>query len=109
MLEQKYDHRKVEEGVYQDWVDNGYFTAGDITKKPYSMVIPPPNVTGMLHTGHAWDFTLMDIITRYKRLQGYDVLSLPASYPCYLPPRTSVPVYKRNEYSYKSRFMLLRL
>ncbi|MBE6126292.1 MAG: valine--tRNA ligase [Erysipelotrichaceae bacterium] len=77
MLEQKYDHNKVETGVYQDWVDRGYFTAGDITKKPYSMVIPPPNVTGMLHLGHAWDFTLMDIITRYKRLQGYDVLSLP--------------------------------
>ena len=77
MLEQKYDHKKVETGVYQDWVDRGYFTAGDITKKPYSMVIPPPNVTGMLHLGHAWDFTLMDIITRYKRLQGYDVLSLP--------------------------------
>ena len=77
MLDQKYEHKKVEEGVYDNWIEEGYFTAGDISKKPYSMVIPPPNVTGMLHLGHAWDFTLMDIITRYKRLQGYDVLSLP--------------------------------
>ena len=77
MLDQKYNHKAVETGVYDEWLKEGYFTAGDISKKPYSMVIPPPNVTGMLHMGHAWDFTLMDIITRYKRLKGYDVLSLP--------------------------------
>ncbi|MBQ3376245.1 MAG: valine--tRNA ligase [Erysipelotrichaceae bacterium] len=97
MLEQKYDHRKVEEGVYQDWVDNGYFTAGDITKKPYSMVIPPPNVTGMLHTGHAWDFTLMDIITRYKRLQGYDVLSLPGMDHAGIATQAKVDARLRSE------------
>ena len=78
MLEAKYDHKLTEKPeIYDEWINKGYFTAGDISKKPYSMVIPPPNVTGMLHLGHAWDFTLMDIITRYKRLQGYDVLSLP--------------------------------
>ena len=77
MLDSKYDHKSVEKDSYQGWIEKGYFTAGDISKKPYSMVIPPPNVTGMLHLGHAWDFTLMDIITRYKRLKGYDVLSLP--------------------------------
>ncbi|MBQ1877392.1 MAG: valine--tRNA ligase, partial [Erysipelotrichaceae bacterium] len=77
MLNTKYDPKEVERGVYEGWVKAGYFTAGDTSKKPYSMVIPPPNVTGMLHMGHAWDFTLMDIITRYKRLRGYDVLSLP--------------------------------
>jgi len=77
MLDTKYDHKLAEEGIYDKWIEKGYFTAGDKSKKPYSMVIPPPNVTGMLHLGHAWDFTLMDIITRYKRLQGYDVLSLP--------------------------------
>ena len=77
MLDPKYDHKQVESGVYDQWVKAGYFTAGDISKKPYSMVIPPPNVTGLLHIGHSWDFTLMDIITRYQRMKGYDVLSLP--------------------------------
>ena len=70
----KYDHLQVESGKYQNWIDQGYFTAGDISKRPYCIVIPPPNVTGKLHLGHAWDTTLQDIICRYKRLQGYDVL-----------------------------------
>ncbi len=75
-LDAKYDHLKVEKDFYQDWVEKGYFTAGDTSKKPYAMVIPPPNVTGKLHLGHAWDTTLQDIVARYKRLQGYDVLWL---------------------------------
>ncbi|WP_279071479.1 valine--tRNA ligase [Faecalicoccus pleomorphus] len=70
----KYDHLQVESGKYQNWIDQGYFTAGDVSKRPYCIVIPPPNVTGKLHLGHAWDTTLQDIICRYKRLQGYDVL-----------------------------------
>lgn len=70
----KYDHLQVEFGKYQNWIDQGYFTAGDLSKRPYCIVIPPPNVTGKLHLGHAWDTTLQDIICRYKRLQGYDVL-----------------------------------
>ncbi|MDB7979114.1 valine--tRNA ligase [Faecalicoccus pleomorphus] len=70
----KYDHLQVESGKYQNWIDQGYFTAGDLSKRPYCIVIPPPNVTGKLHLGHAWDTTLQDIICRYKRLQGYDVL-----------------------------------
>ena len=77
MLDKKYDHKKIEPGKYEKWLEKGYFESGDKSKEPYVIVIPPPNVTGMLHLGHAWDFTLMDIITRYKRLQGYDVLSLP--------------------------------
>ena len=72
-MESKYNHLKVEESVYSNWVNEGYFTAGDMTKKPYCIVIPPPNVTGKLHLGHAWDTTLQDILCRYKRLQGYDV------------------------------------
>ena len=76
-LESKYDHKKVEEGKYKEWIDKKYFEAGDISKKPYSIVIPPPNVTGKLHLGHAWDTTLQDMIIRYKRIQGYDVLWLP--------------------------------
>ena len=76
-LAQKYDHRAVEEGKYSSWVEKGYFTAGDKSKDPFTIVIPPPNVTGILHIGHAWDNTLQDIISRYKRMQGYDMLYLP--------------------------------
>lgn len=76
-LAPKYDHRKVEEGRYDKWVNEGYFTAGDKSKDPFTVIIPPPNVTGILHIGHAWDNTLQDIIIRYKRMQGYDALFLP--------------------------------
>lgn len=76
-LATKYNHLEVEKGKYQNWLDKKYFEAGDITKKPYSIVIPPPNVTGKLHLGHAWDTTLQDMIIRYKRMQGYDALWLP--------------------------------
>ncbi|MBP3870010.1 MAG: class I tRNA ligase family protein, partial [Faecalicoccus sp.] len=72
----KYDHLSVEKDRYQEWLDHSYFTAGDVSKHPYCIVIPPPNVTGKLHLGHAWDTTLQDIICRYKRMQGYDVLWL---------------------------------
>ena len=58
-------------------IDQGFFTSGDINKRPYTIVIPPPNVTGKLHLGHAWDTTLQDIIIRRKRMQGYDALYLP--------------------------------
>ena len=75
-LATKYDHHEVELDKYQDWVSNDYFTAGDLSKKPYCIVIPPPNVTGKLHLGHAWDTTLQDIIARYKRMQGFDMLWL---------------------------------
>jgi len=77
-LPPKYDPKAVEEGRYQYWIDGKFFeTTGDENKKPYTVVIPPPNVTGKLHIGHAWDVTLQDIITRMKRMQGYDVLYLP--------------------------------
>lgn len=76
-LKNKYDHIEVEKDQYENWIKGGYFTAGDISKKPYTIVIPPPNVTGKLHLGHAWDNTLQDILARYKRLKGYDVLYLP--------------------------------
>ena len=76
-LAQKYNHKAVEEGKYNRWIEKGYFTAGDKSKEPFTIVIPPPNVTGILHIGHAWDNTLQDIIARYKRMQGYDMLFLP--------------------------------
>ena len=76
-LANKYDHREVESNKYDNWISKGYFTAGDLTKKPYCIVIPPPNVTGMLHIGHAYNTTIQDVLARYKRLQGFDVLWLP--------------------------------
>ena len=77
MLDSKYNHLEVEKNKYDNWKEKGYFKAGDKSKNPYAIVIPPPNVTGVLHLGHAWDTTLQDIIIRYKRMQGYDALWLP--------------------------------
>ena len=76
-LASKYDHLNVEKDIYKTWCDEGYFKAGDKSKDPFCIVIPPPNVTGKLPLGHAWDTTLQDIIARYKRLKGYDMLWLP--------------------------------
>lgn len=76
-LKPKYDFKEVEQGKYDFWLKGGFFEAGDLSKKPYAIVIPPPNVTGKLHLGHSWDTTLQDIIIRRKRMQGYDALWLP--------------------------------
>lgn len=79
MLDTKYNHTLVEEGRYEKWLNNHYFECGDTSKKPYSIVIPPPNVTGKLHLGHAWDTALQDIIIRFKRMQGFDALWVPGT------------------------------
>ena len=77
-LPKSWEPGAVETGIYQVWVDAGYFTADATSAKPpYSIVLPPPNVTGSLHMGHALDHTLMDALTRRKRMQGYEVLWLP--------------------------------
>ena len=77
-LPASWDPAAVESDIYQGWVDAGYFTAdAGSAKPPYSIVLPPPNVTGSLHMGHALDHTLMDALTRRKRMQGYEVLWLP--------------------------------
>lgn len=74
----KYDPSEIEQGWYQYWEDHGVFhDEPDPEKEPYSIVLPPPNVTGQLHMGHALDNTLQDILIRYKRMQGYNVLWLP--------------------------------
>jgi valyl-tRNA synthetase len=74
----KYQPNQVEEGRYDKWVEQGVFKPSENKDaEPYSIVIPPPNVTGKLHLGHAWDATLQDIIIRQKRMQGYDTLWLP--------------------------------
>ncbi len=77
MLEKKYNHKLVEQNKYENWKSKGYFDSGDLSKKTYAIVIPPPNVTGKLHLGHAWDTTLQDIMIRYKRMNGFDCLWLP--------------------------------
>ncbi|MDJ1154464.1 valine--tRNA ligase [Macrococcus caseolyticus] len=78
IMETKYNPITVETGRYKEWVEKELFKAeSNSDKKPYTIVIPPPNVTGKLHIGHAWDTTLQDIITRMKRMQGYNTLYLP--------------------------------
>ena len=78
MLDKKYNHEQVEEKKYEKWIGKNYFKCEpDSDKKSYCIVLPPPNVTGVLHLGHAWDVTLQDIIIRYKKMEGYDTLWLP--------------------------------
>ena len=78
MLDKKYNHLEVEKGKYDEWKAKEYFKCDEkSTKTPFCIVIPPPNVTGKLHLGHAWDVTLQDLIIRYKRMKGYDCLWLP--------------------------------
>ena len=78
MLDKKYDHLMVEKDKYEMWKNNGYFTGGkDLSKEPFCIVIPPPNVTGKLHLGHAWDTSIQDILIRYKKMKGFDAMWVP--------------------------------
>ncbi|MCR5706404.1 MAG: valine--tRNA ligase [Acholeplasmatales bacterium] len=76
-LKTKYDPKEVEAGKYDFWLKGKFFEAGDNSKQPFTITLPPPNVTGKLHLGHAWDTTIQDMIIRRKRMQGYDALWLP--------------------------------
>ena len=79
-LSKIYDPKQVEDRTYQFWLDGGYFHAEpNPDKKPYTIVIPPPNITGQLHMGHALDETLQDILIRFRRMQGYEALWLPGT------------------------------
>ena len=79
-LPKQYDPKQVEGQIYEMWMQNDCFKATpDPDKKPYCIVMPPPNVTGQLHMGHALDSTLQDILTRYRRMQGYSALWLPGT------------------------------
>ena len=79
-LPKVYEPQQVEGRIYRMWMDNDCFKATpDPDKKPFSIVMPPPNVTGQLHMGHAMDATLQDILTRFKRMQGYEALWLPGT------------------------------
>ncbi|MDP4118346.1 MAG: valine--tRNA ligase [Bacillota bacterium] len=79
-LDKNYDPSNFEDKIYKNWIEKGYFHAKpDPNKKPFTIVIPPPNVTGQLHMGHAFDETLQDILIRYKRMQGYSALWMPGT------------------------------
>lgn len=97
MLDKKYNHIEVEKDKYEKWKKAGYFNSGDLTKTPYCIVIPPPNVTGKLHLGHAWDTALQDIIIRYKRMQGYDCLWLPGMDHAGIATQAKVDARLRSE------------
>ncbi len=79
-LEKTYDPNGIEGRLYQKWLDKKYFHAEvDRSKKPFTIVMPPPNITGQLHMGHALDNTMQDILIRYKRMQGYNALWQPGT------------------------------
>ena len=78
ILEKNYEPKDFEERIYQNWIDKKYFHADENSdKKPFSIVMPPPNITGVLHMGHGMDNTLQDVIVRYKRMQGFETLWVP--------------------------------
>ena len=104
MLDKKYNHLEVEKDKYNNWKEKGYFNSGDLTKEPYCIVIPPPNVTGKLHLGHAWNTTLQDIIIRYKRMNGFDALWLPGMDHAGIATQAKVDK-KLKEMGYKPREM----
>ena len=79
-LQKTYDPSQIEDRIYQRWLEKNYFAARvNPDKKPYTIVMPPPNITGQLHMGHAMDNTLQDILTRFRRMQGYEALWLPGT------------------------------
>ena len=97
-LPKQYDPKQVEKKVYQQWLDGNYFHARrDPDKKPFTIVIPPPNVTGQLHLGHAVDETIQDVLTRYKRMKGYSALWLPGYDHAGIATQIKVEENLRNE------------
>ena len=97
-LPKQYDPKQVEDKIYKMWMDGGYFHAErDPEKKPFTIVIPPPNVTGQLHLGHAVDETLQDVLTRYKRMKGYSALWLPGYDHAGIATQIKVEEMLRNE------------
>ncbi len=97
-LAKQYDPKDVEDRIYKFWLDGKYFHAKcDPDKKPYTIVIPPPNITGQLHMGHALDNTLQDILIRYRRMQGYDALWLPGTDHASIATEAKIVEAMRNE------------
>ena len=88
-LEKTYSPSAIEERLYDKWLKGKYFHAAvNRSKKPFTIVMPPPNITGQLHMGHALDSTLQDILTRFKRMQGYSALWLPGTDHAGIAPRS---------------------
>ncbi|MFA5686805.1 MAG: valine--tRNA ligase [Bacilli bacterium] len=103
MLGKRYNPSEVEKGKYNFWLKNNYFKSGDQAKPPFSLVIPPPNVTGKLHLGHAWDNTIQDVIARYKKAQGFDVLWLPGMDHAGIATQAKVEQLLRTKNIYKDQ------
>ena len=78
-MDTKYNHQFVEKNKNKKWIEKKFFSFHDKSKKPFSIILPPPNVTGKLHLGHAWDSYIQDTVIRYKKLMGYDVLFVPGT------------------------------
>ncbi len=76
-LEKAYDHTKVEAKIYQQWLDSGFFNPDNLKGEPYTIIMPPPNVTGALHMGHMFEYSEIDITMRWRRMCGYTTLWLP--------------------------------
>ena len=107
-LAKTYDPSAIEKPLYKFWNDNGYFApSGDKSKKPFTIVIPPPNVTGQLHMGHALDETMQDTVIRFKRMQGYDALWVPGTDHAGIATQIRVEEYLRKEEG-KTRYDLGR-
>ena len=97
-LPKQYDPKQVEDKIYKMWMDGGYFHAErDPEKKPFTIVMPPPNVTGQLHLGHAVDETLQDVLIRYKRMKGFSTLWLPGYDHAGIATQIKVEEMLRNE------------
>ena len=107
-LPKTYDPSQIEKPLYKTWSEKGYFKpTGDKSKKPFTIVIPPPNVTGQLHMGHALDETMQDTIIRFKRMQGYDALWIPGTDHAGIATQIKVEEYLRKEEG-KTRYDLGR-
>ena len=97
-LAKTYNPKDFEDRIYEMWESKGAFNADiDPDRKPFTIVMPPPNITGQLHMGHALDQTLQDILTRWKRLQGYSALWLPGSDHASIATEVKVVEKLRNE------------
>ena len=97
-LAKTYDPKGIEERLYKKWEDNGYFHAEvDRSKKPFTIVMPPPNITGQLHMGHALDITMQDILIRYKRMQGYNALWQPGTDPACIATEVKIIQERKEE------------
>ena len=97
-LNNTYTPKEFEDKLYKEWEDKGYFKpSGDKSKKSFSIVMPPPNVTGKLHMGHALDGTIQDLLIRFKRMQGYNTLWVPGTDHAALPTEAKIVETMKKE------------